>query len=509
MGDFHEIPDAMLVDTPEGQSLERDFLNIITGIMQNGDPTKLNDATDNEEREALVSEWIPDAKVKAIKAILRSLERTNSDPMMLESLIGHAQKALEMTGDPLLVEMVFMRLRKEAADRASSSKLLLENRPKPRSSKKRAVKYTMDTRDLVTAFKELEEIAVYPEVMVSPSDADCLGVCVQVLAVAPTEDLVVGVGQTIYRVLGTEKMAPDTITVLGPALAAAISIRDDAIADLAVPMFCVPLRRYHPELLAQTWAEAWIRLENEEQRERAWPHLVNDILLGMAWEDPTLQFRLYEDFTKFDIEPCPGLLDRLEDLQALREEHMAPDLFHAPAPLLYTVHRVLLNCSMGREHGERMQERLIHQRASRLADTLLMAMGDFKLANRAIYTAILAQSNNRRLEPQIRDLGSRLLRPAIIRLEKEERQVPWLPEAIRWLGKLDPKKARPVLEKILNEKKFFFFPAWPSECRVAAQDGLDHVAIPDEDERRDRPLSEESIDMTSDQDEPALEPVEQ
>ena len=66
---------------------------------------------------------------------------------MLESLIGHAHQALEMTGDPLLVEMVFQRLRKEAADRQSTSKLLLENRPKP-SPKKRAIKYTMSADQL-------------------------------------------------------------------------------------------------------------------------------------------------------------------------------------------------------------------------------------------------------------------------------------------------------------------------------------------------------------------------
>ena len=55
-------------------------------------------------------------------------------------------------------------------------------------------------------------------------------------------------------------------------------------------------------------------------------------------------------------------------------------------------------------------------------------------------SAILIQENNRRIEPTLRDVGGRLLRTAIVRLKKEERQVPWLPEAIRWLGKLDPKK---------------------------------------------------------------------
>jgi hypothetical protein len=478
MGDFREIPDAMLVDTPEGQSLEREFLNIVGTIMQTGDPTKLKDAESDEERDRIISEWIPDSKVKAIKAILRSLERTNSDPMMLESLIGHAQKALELIGDPLLVEMVFQRLRKEAADRASSSKLLLENRPKPRNPKKRPIKYTMTTEQMTEVIDGLAEIAEFPEDLVSPAAADTLGVCVQVLAVAPTEDLVVGVGQTIYQILSAADLADDTVSVLGDALAAVTLVREESAVDFAVPMFTVPLRRYHPELLGPTWNRAWEAMGNPEQQERAWPHVVNDILLGMKWEDPAQRFQLYEGITAFDIDPCPSLLDRLESLQAMREEHIERDIFHAPAPLLYPVHRVLLSCSMGREHGEGLQERLIHQRANHLADTMLMAMGDFKLGNKAIYNAILVQGMDKAPGKLITEAASRLLRSSIKRLAKEERQVPWLPDAIRWLGRLDLKNARKMLELIRDEKKFIFFPVWPAECREAAQDALDGVMMP-------------------------------
>jgi len=477
-GGLFEIPDAMLVDSPEGQSLEREFLNIVSTIMQAGDPTKLKDAPSQEAKEALISGWIPDKTVKAIKAVLRSLEKTNSDPMMLESLIGHAHRALELTGDSDLVEMVFQRLRKEAADRGSTSKLLLENRPRPRNPKRRPIKYTMTAEQLSTVFYELEDKVDQPDDLVTPSEADCLGICVQVLAVAPTEDLLVGVGQTIYGLLSREELAPDTVRVLPHALAAATAIRDEGAVDLAVPMFCLPLRRYHPELIGRVWADAWKLLGSEEQKERAWPHVVNDILLGMQWEDPTLRFRLYEDVSSFDVEPCPGLLDRLEDLPALRDEHMSPDLFHAPAPLLYPVHRVLMNCSMAREHGQRLQERLMHQRANRLADVLIMAMGDFKVANKAVFNAILLQGMENVPHGVMCDVGGRLLRGAIARLTREERTAPWLPEAIRWLPHLDEDRARPILEKILGEKRFFIFPDWPGECRRAAREALENVEMP-------------------------------
>ena len=206
---------------------------------------------------------------------------------------------------------------------------------------------------------------------------------------------------------------------------------------------------------------------------------VNDILLGMKWSDPALRFKLYEGITAFDPSPCPGLLDRLEDLQALRDEHLDKDLFHAPAPLLYPVHRVLMNCSVGRDHGERLQERLMHQRANRLADVLLQAMGDFKLANKAVYNAILDQGMEKRPNKQMREVAGRLLRGAITRLSKEERTAPWVPEALRWLPRLDEKRARPILETVLNERRFFFFPVWPGDCRGAARDALDNVEMPD------------------------------
>jgi hypothetical protein len=246
----------------------------------------------------------------------------------------------------------------------------------------------------------------------------------------------------------------------------------------------------------------------------------------MPWEDPPLRFRLYEDVSAFDVTPCPGLLTRLEELPALRDEHMSDDLFRAPAPLLYPVHRVLMNCSLAREHGERLQERLMHQRANRLSDVLLMAMGDFKLANKAVFQAILQQGMDKQPTPVMCDVAGRLLGAAIKRLTREDMTAPWLPEALRWLPRLNEKKARPLLERVLNERRFFFFPLWPADCRQAAREALDNVAMPALDHspreehfmamRSEQPTSDRRGDETAEAGiedgnpthEPDIEPVE-
>ena len=91
--DPNTIPDAMLVATPDGQQLEREFLAVVRGIMTGGDPSELQQLHDTpiDKITQALGEWIPDAAIRAMKDIIDRLAETNSDPMVLESLVGHAQ----------------------------------------------------------------------------------------------------------------------------------------------------------------------------------------------------------------------------------------------------------------------------------------------------------------------------------------------------------------------------------------------------------------------------------
>jgi len=471
-GDHYVIPDSNLVATPDGQKLEREFLGIISAIMHNGDPGKLEGLDRGEEMDEALRDWVPDSAVGTIKEIMGALKKTNSDPLILEHLIGHAQAALELTADPLLVELVFERLRKETGVKSEKSKSLLENRPKPKRPKKGPVRYTMTPEQMNGIIDELTEIAESPEDLLSPATADCLGICTQILCSAPTEHMILGIGTTIFKILSAETLLDDDLKVASASLAAILKTGSRDTIDGSLPLFLSPLRKFHSMHLGPVWLGVWKSLVEIDHKRLAWPHLVNELLLGVEWEDPGARLALYESLTKVNVGDGEEMLERLEDLQALRTKTMAPEVFHAPAPLLYPVHVVLLASTVSRDHGPKLHERLVHQRAQRLSNLLVGIMGCYKQSNKMIYQAILDQGVSEMMSPKLKDIGSRLLVSSIRNLLPEERDDLWVAEALTWLGKLDPKRARPILTRVAKEKKFFLFPVWPAECRQAARAGL-------------------------------------
>jgi hypothetical protein len=467
------IPEANLVATPEGQQLERDFLGAISGILRSSDPTKLKDLESDEARDEIVGQWVSDSAIHTIHQIMGALKKTNSDPMVMEHLIAHAQAALQLSGDPELVELVFERLRKETGLKSDKPQNLLSNRPKPKNPrKKRAIKYTMTPDQMNGIIDELAEAAVIPEDLLGPSSADCIGICTQVLCSAPTDQMAQGIGSTLFRILSVDDLPAEDLRVSISALNTILKTGSRDTVDMAMPMFFSPLRKFHPLKLGPAWLGVWKSLVEIDHKRLAWPHLVNELLLGVQWEDPTQKLALYESLSKINVGDGEEMLERLEELQALREKIMAPDLFHAPAPLLYPVHIVLLGSSLSREHGPKLHERLTHQRANRLANLLVSIMGEYKQSNKMIYLAILEQGVGEKIEPRLRDLGSRLLKSTVMNLPPELRDEDWVAQAVYWLGRLEIKRADSLLNTILKEKKWFFWPVWPGECRQAAKEIL-------------------------------------
>ncbi len=471
--DPNTIPDAMLVPTPEGQMMEREFLAVIQGIMKNGDPTKLKNLQDTGDSEAsdLLGTWVPDHAIATIKEILDALEKTNTDPMMLQHLIGHAQTALHLTGDPLLVELVFEKLRKEGNIKKKSGSLL-QNRPRPA---KKPVRFTMSRAELSTAINEViaeADSMVQADDIVTPANADCLGVCIQILHAAPTDELAVGISDTMRLILTAKELNEDEVRVTTEALAAVFRIKNSETTDLVTAMITSPLREAHLEDLGPLWLTVWQSLKSYKEKERAWPHVVNDVLLGLRWEDPRQKLALYQGLTEIKTAERIDLMVKLESLRALKEKSLAKDIFHAPAPLLYNIHEMLLNSSLADTQGPLMHKRLSYQKAHPLATILVEGFGEYNHAHRAAYQAILEQGVHEKIVPSLRVIAFRHFKGAINRLAADRREEPWVLDAIFWLGKLDLENARPVIEKILKEKKYLFFPVWPGSCRKAARDAL-------------------------------------
>lgn len=471
--DPNTIPEAALVPTPEGQMMEREFLGVIQGLMKNGDPTKLQALMNADDAEAskILGTWVPDFAIKTIKEILDALEATNSDPMMLQHLISHAQAALQLTGDPALVELVFEKLRKENSVKPKSGKLL-ENRPKP---SRKPVRFTMsraELRRLIDEVNQEAEVQPWDGDIVSPANADCIGICLQILHVAPTDELADGIATTLREILTSPDVSEADLQVATDALIAVFKGEKSETADLIVTMVCTPLRHAHREKLGVLLLDVWDGLGTYQEKERAWPHIVNELLMGLTWEDARDKMSLYQEISKIDVTDRVDLLVKLESLQALQEKILAKDIFHAPAPLLYGVHKLLMNSSLAEQHGPLMHQRLAYQKAHPLTTILVDGFGEYNSAHRKAYQAILDQGVDERIVPDLRDIAVRHLKGTLNRLPAERRTENWVAEAIGWLGRLGGEKTRPLIRKILAEKKMLLFPVWPANCRDAARAAL-------------------------------------
>jgi hypothetical protein len=235
------------------------------------------------------------------------------------------------------------------------------------------------------------------------------------------------------------------------------------------------MRLLRPEKLGWLWLTVWEGLLEPAHREAAWPFLVNDLLLGLEWEDPTAKLQLFGELTDLDVCDRLDLLARLETLPALLEKKIDDSFLAAPAPLLYPVYRLLLRSSLSEEFGPRLLARLAEQDAHPLVSQMLACLGHWDRGHLRLYQTMLDQGTVEHVTPALADQAGRYLRAIITRLDDEELTQPWVPGAIDWLSRLRAGGAAEILRDIVTERRWLFIPVWPAAARAAARAALESL----------------------------------
>jgi hypothetical protein len=236
-----------------------------------------------------------------------------------------------------------------------------------------------------------------------------------------------------------------------------------------------PMRLLRPEKLGWLWLAVWEGLLDREQKEAAWPFLVNDMLLGIRWDDDAGRLQLYSELTDLDTRDRLDLLARLETMPALRDKTAPGDIFDAPAPLLYPVYRLLLRSSLSEQFGPRLLTRLAIQDAHPLVSQLLSSLGHYDRGHVKLYQAMLDQGVGERVTTALADQAGRYLRGIVTRLDDSELALPWVPGAIAWLSRLRVGGAKEILRDIVEDRRWLFIPVWPGEAREAAREALEQL----------------------------------
>lgn len=461
---WDESPVAEDSQTPLSETalLSQKFLDLITQIIANleslGAASGFPMTGDNEQTYVTVEDLV------SLKQAMEQLMAANPDPAELALLISQAQRALGLSRDPQSVDLVFRILRKDLAKTDADA-----NPIKPRHAA--AVTYKFTVAELQQRVDELANMeAPIPDPGTS-SRANQLGLVLHLLRSDPPRTLRTTLIATIEKIIGQPNLAEDDLHLFARAAVSVVEQEDLAIIDELLPVYTGTLRRKRPESVSLFWIDV-IAATTTEQLVSVWPHLVNDILLGLSPASRELITSLAVTAGSLPLAAARTAGSRLEKQPALQGKTAARDLLIAPLARIQTVLAVLFTSPLKEWLGEVVFHALRKKPHGNLVDVVISALGDHEPRYNGLYLELIQYEPAQGPSPELREHLARILRDRLTGLPADQRNQEWVPSALTELAGLEPDQARSLLEQVQNEKKFFFFRAWPAGARRTATEAL-------------------------------------
>lgn len=406
-------------------------------------------------------------ELAAFREGLQRLLAHRPDAANLTRLMSLAREAAAVSADAAKARLLFEHVRQTVvAD------------PAPPESVVSLEPVFVEGTDTVEALSaQLVELATRPEPLAEPGPTercDQLALGFRLLAVGVHEHTAENVLEALRATCRDPDLGEAEARVIAASLTSlATAGRSDRIDTAACLL--AELRRAHPALVATVWSSIDPNLEPAALA-ALWPHLVNDLLLGLAPAPDAVVAQLCLLAGGLAVESALEQAERLASLPGALSDAAADDLFHVPPPRMRCVHAALMQSRAAERHGPRLHRALARRPLDPLTGVLMSAVGSYGPQTRPLFLALLRDGGREPWSPQVRALSSALLTAALADLPRAARTGSWAPEAIAWLGRLAPVAAQPLLRRIVTERRWLWRRAWPDACRAAAAAALaDHA----------------------------------
>ncbi len=443
----------------ESEKLAREFMMVVGRVLKNLEQNILNPGDDGSTPH-------PDLTPRNIKALrdsLRRLVEVNPDPRDLTRLIEHAKRALDLSQDPGSVDLVFSLLKKEfetGNDWKDPAQGRVKKRPK--------TEFDLSLEQLSQAVADLQT-ACCATLEPGPSSlSNYLGICFHLLGADPSDVLEATLVSNLELIITGGEITQQDLSLCSAAVAHS-ALKDNQVAlDTVLPAFCGLLRASRPDHLVKFWISLWETLDTG-RRALVWPHLVSDLFRGLENASFEAVERLWFAAGEFDSRAAIRQVSRLECTPAVRNQTIPPSLMSLPLDRMYAVHAALMKSSLAPVHGPRIHDHLLRQPPNSLTEILMRVLGKYDPSNDGFYLSLIKQNDRTSLTPDLRKMATSLIPKALTGLSAADRNGDWVTGAISWIAKLDSAIALPLLTRIRDQRKFFFFRAWPVECRELAE----------------------------------------
>ncbi len=444
------------------EKLAGQFMDMVTRILENIE--KLKGVAGGENQDKNDSSYATREDLTNLKQALQRLVDVNPDPEELTKLITQAQRALHLSQDAESVNLAFQILKKDMAKKDAS-----KAPQKPKKFPKIEFKLTVD--ELLEAVSELEKI---PASLEDPWDAartDQLVISLLLLRSDPPQALREGMIHSIESIMDRPDFCDKNLGVCAQIFH--IIAQDDGpeVLDKVLPLIMGLLRSKRSDMIAPFWAHL-TEIDDDEHMTLFWPHLVNDILLGFEGSPPKLVKKLVLFAGKIPLHAARDLDSQLQQQPALQKKTAARDLFIAPLSTLYPVHAMLMATPLRDWLTAELYRSMRAKPGTPLVEVVMEALGEHQSQYATFYLDLIRHQDGEQPPAEVRELAVEILQGVLSGASPEERSASWVPLGLLELGKLDPESAKPLLNRVISERKYLFFKAWPEPVRKAAANTL-------------------------------------
>lgn len=441
------------------ERLAREFMELVNQILSNLEETA-QDSWGNGT--ALGQASVSREELDNLREALKRLIELNPSPRQLLSLMDHARSALELSLDTGQANLVFSILRKDMLHQQEAG-------AKAEKATAREINYALSTEELIRQVDELAAARIETPDPVQGAVADHLGMCLYLLVTDPSDAMRRSLETSLSQLFARPRTS---LKVLEPVVEAIVDGLDRGFAENAdhlIASVAAAVRQGRPEWMGDFWERVQQKVRPEDLT-ILWPHLVNDLLLGLGPVPPEKRGPILKWAGSLSPEGARGQLPRLIALPGMKKNRPAADIFKVRLTSLHCVYTALAETELAAWLGRSLHASMKAKPFNRVVAGLMAVIPQYQAANLGFYLEIISRPDPQDWEPELKERAALLLMGLVSELPRSSRHEPWVPTALAGLAQLQVPIAQPLLQAVRTDKRWFFFMAWPEACRQAATD---------------------------------------
>lgn len=220
--------------------------------------------------------------------------------------------------------------------------------------------------------------------------------------------------------------------------------------------------------------EMWHKMPNTLHI-AVWPFVVNELLFVGMGEQKESFHEVTGIASHMPLEAMRSLRSQLEELDAFREQKVASDIFHPSSLCSYRLFSFLLETSLGGIVAEKVVAELQKAPQDQFIAVIAPILQSSVPRHLQFLHSYLAQIRHDSPPLALRMAAGQIILQFFENITEEQKKLPWLAGTIDVMADLQVKGTKEILDRIANERRMGLLPAWPKQCRQAAEGALNKI----------------------------------